>query len=182
MSPPRVWPEVEAEFLEDYRVFRVTRSVARSPKDEALHSFFRIDTNDWVNIVPVTDEGDIVMVRQYRHGSKRVTLEIPGGLVDPGESPAEAALREMREETGYAADRCHAIGSVNPNPALFSNQLHLFSAEGVRPVGAIANEGSEETAVELVALDDVPELVRSGKIEHALVVAALYQWRLVREE
>ncbi len=180
MSVPRPWELIETEDLQDCRVFRVTRSLARSPHTGREHSFYRIDADDWVNIVPLTAAGEIVMIRQFRHGSREVTLEIPGGIVDPGETPLAAALRELREETGYAAETAEPTGMVNPNPALFGNRVYSFVAHEVRRVGEIANDGTEETAVELVSRAELQRLLVEGRITHALVVAALF-WFDLRE-
>ncbi len=180
MSVPRPWELIETEDLQDCRVFRVARSLARSPRTGREHSFYRIDADDWVNIVPLTAAGEIVMIRQFRHGSREVTLEIPGGIVDPGETPLAAALRELREETGYAAETAEPTGMVNPNPALFGNRVYSFVAHDVRRVGGIANDGTEETAVELVSRAELPQLLAEGRITHALVVAALF-WFDLRE-
>lgn len=177
---PRPWQRIGREPLRDCRVFRVERVLARSPSTGAEHDFFCIDSPSWVNVIAVTQDERIVLVRQYRHGSQSMTLEIPGGLVDPGETPADAALRELREETGFAAPRAIAVGDVNPNPALFGNRLHTFLAPGAQRVGEVMNHGTEETAVELVAIEAIPELVRSGAIDHALVLAGLYQWEILR--
>jgi ADP-ribose pyrophosphatase len=122
-----------------------------------------------------------VMVRQYRHGSREVTLEIPGGIVDPGEEPAAAAARELIEETGYRAERVRPLGSLNPNPALFANRVHTFLAEDVERVTDVMNGPLEETVVELVPAAEVSERVLRGEIDHALVVAALHRWSLARE-
>jgi 8-oxo-dGTP pyrophosphatase MutT (NUDIX family) len=122
------------------------------------------------------------MVRQYRHGAKKVTLEIPGGIVDPGEDPAEAAARELLEETGYRAARLTPLGSVNPNPALFGNRVFSFTAHGCQRVGEVVNEGTEETVVELVSPLALRRLLREGRIDHALVMAALLYFDLEREE
>lgn len=172
MSGPRRWTPLETELLQDCRVFSVSRTRSVSPKDGSEYDFHRIDSSDWVNIIPVTPENLVVMVRQYRHGVRGVTLEIPGGMVDPGEAPAAAAARELLEETGYRADEIVPIGATSPNPALFGNRVHSFLGRGARRVGEIANEGTEETVVELVAEDDLPELLRRGGIDHALVLAA----------
>jgi 8-oxo-dGTP pyrophosphatase MutT (NUDIX family) len=181
MGTPRRWEVVETEQLQECRVFSVSRSMARSPLTGETHPFFRIEADEWVNVVPVTPDDELVMVRQYRHGSREITLEIPGGIVDPGEAPAEAAARELLEETGYRAERVEAIGSVNPNPALFGNRCHTFLASEVAPVAAIQNTQLEETSVELVPMAEIPDQLRQGRIDHALVVAALYWYALDRQ-
>ncbi len=174
MSSPADWPTVSDEPLLDCKVIDVHRVRSQSPTTGTEHTFFRLVSPDWVNIIPLTPEGDVVMVKQFRHGSRDVTLEIPGGMVDAGETPKTAALRELREETGYAVDDAELIGAVNPNPALFDNQLHTFLARGAAEVAEVANEGAEETHVVTVPLDDIPRLMRDGVITHALVVAAFH--------
>jgi ADP-ribose pyrophosphatase len=167
--------------LQDCVVFRVSRSTSLSPAGSE-HPFYRIDSPEWINVVPLTGAGEIVMVRQYRHGSKEVTLEIPGGMVDPGETPSEAAARELLEETGYRAREVIPIGVVNPNPALFGNRCHTFYAPGAERVAPIRNDGTEETVVELVPRSQIRERVRAGEIDHALVVAGLYWFELAYGE
>ena len=170
------WRETSRETVGDYRIFSVERSIAVSPVDGQSRTFHRIQTSSWTQIVPITSDGRVVMVRQYRHGVQRVTLEIPGGLVDPGEDPAEAALRECLEETGYRARRAEPLGVVTPNPALFANVLHGYFATGVEPERAVQNTGSEVTEPVLVPLDDLPRMLVSGEIDHALVAQTLWRY------
>lgn len=168
------WDLVRNEAIQDCRVFHVNRAAARSPRDGTVHTFFTIDAPGWVNVVPLTADDEVVMVRQYRHGPRASTLEIPGGMVDPGEEPQAAAARELLEETGFAAASWELIGNVNPNPALFSNRCLTYLARDARPVGPIRNEGAEETVVVRVPYPEIPERMRSGEIDHALVVAAFH--------
>jgi len=173
---------VRSEPLQDCVIFRVSRTLARSPRTGDVHSFHQIRAGDWVNVVPVTGEGELVLVRQYRHGCRRLTLEIPGGMIDPGETPDSAAARELVEETGYRADRLESLGWLNPNPALFDNRLHLFLAPGAAPVAEIRNDaGTEETSVELVPVTEIERMIADGRIHHALVIAALFRWRIHAE-
>ena len=180
MSRPQIWPLVEEETLQDCRIFSVARARARSPLTGRSHDFYRIESVDWVNVVPLTLDDQVVMVRQFRHGSRAVTFEIPGGMVDPGEEPAAAAARELLEETGYRAGDVIPLGRVNPNPALFDNRVHTCLATGCIRVAEIANEGAEDTHVELVTRAQLVERVRAGEVDHALVIAGLYWFELAQ--
>jgi ADP-ribose pyrophosphatase len=175
----RAWLELEREQIADCRIFTVERSSARSPVDSAPHAFHRIRCVDWVQILPITADGNAVLVRQYRHGPQRMTLEMPGGLIEPGEDPAAAALRECLEETGYRGQQALSLGVVSPNPALFTNRLHGFYATGVELESAVQNTSTELTEVVLVRVADLEELLLSGEIDHALVAAAIWRYLYV---
>jgi ADP-ribose pyrophosphatase len=176
MSDSLEWRELAREPVADCKIFTVERSIAASPVDGTAHAFHRIHSPSWAQIVPVTTDGRVVMVRQYRHGAGRITLEIPAGLVDPGEDPLRAALRECFEETGYRARNAVSLGVVSPNPALFANRLYAYLATDVEPAGAIHNTGTEQTEVVLIPASELPEMMLRGDIDHALVVATLWRY------
>lgn len=172
-TPPRPWIQRGVRTARDYRIFQTRTLDVEDPRDGSPAQRTVIDAPDWVNVVPVTDAGEVVLVRQFRFGTWSNTLEIPGGMLDPGEDAATAARRELEEETGFVAGRLTPLGATHPNPALFGNRLHSFLAEGCRRVHAGRQEGSEDIEVVLVPRVAVPELVRQGEISHALVLAAL---------
>lgn len=169
------WTLIDGKVIGDYRIFQLREVVSQSPQTGQNHHFFVLDAPDWVNIVPVTSEGQLVLIRQYRHGTESMMLEIPGGMVDrEDDSSAAAARRELREETGYDADEWIHLGSMTPNPAFLNNQLHTYLALNAHKIGLPQLDGSEEIEIELVDLASIPELVLSGQINHALVIAAFY--------
>jgi 8-oxo-dGTP pyrophosphatase MutT (NUDIX family) len=177
----RPWQRLDSKRIFDCRVFSLRGDRSRSPRTGTEHDFFVLEACDWVNIVPITADGHVVLVRQYRHGIDGITLEVPGGMVDTCDvSPLEAARREMNEETGYDSDDVIPLGSIHPNPAIQANRCHTFLARNVEKRHEPVFDGTEETEVVLVPLADVPALVRRGEISHALVVVAFYWHDLIR--
>jgi len=172
------WPCVRSQTNQSYRVFSIRTDTVLSPKTGAEHDFYVIESSDWVNIIPLTADQKVVMVRQYRHGSKQVTLEIPGGLVDPGDTPEKAAFRELLEETGYQAEEWVKIGSVSPNPAIFNNRCYTFVARNLKKVSDPKPDQTEDLEVVLIPIPDIPKLIREGAIDHAIVVAAFHWYFL----
>lgn len=180
MLPP--WEKVESEVQGDYTVFRVRRDQCRSPLTGRTHPFYVIESNDWVNVIPITPEGRLVCVEQYRHGTDEVTLEVPGGVIDAEDaSPAAAARREMVEETGYDTGVLVSLGAVAPNPAIQNNRCHSFLALDARPCRPQHLDATEHLVVRLVDPAEVPALVAAGRISHALVVVAFYLYDQYRK-
>src|SRR5436853_5185998 len=180
-KPLHTWERLASEIAYACRIFSIRRDRSRFSRDDAEHEFHVLESTDWVNIIPVTTAQEVVLVRQFRHGIRDCTLEIPGGMVDADDaSPLVAARREMIEESGYDSDRVEALGSIHPNPAIQNNRCHSFVAYDVEARHDTHFDTTEETEVVLVPLARIPELVRAGDIDHALVVVAFHWLALKR--
>ncbi len=172
---PEPWKKISSQPLGDYRIFRLRSDRVISPRTQQAHDFFVIDCVNWVNVIALTPDRQLVMIEQYRHGSNTVELEIPGGMIDPTDAdPIAAAVRELREETGYVGEHPQIIGEVYPNPAIMSNTCYTVLVDNCRCVHAVQFDHAEDLATRLVPEDQIPDLVASGKIRHSLVVVGLY--------
>lgn len=179
--PVEPWNVLDTEPAYGCRIFSVRRQRSRSPRSGKVHEFHVIDSADWVNVIPLTADGRVVMIRQYRHGVGDITLEIPGGTIEADDpSPLVAARREMQEETGYDSSDLAPLGWIHPNPAIHSNRCHSFVARAAEPRFPIRGDGTEETEVVVVPLPEIPRRIRDGEITHALVVVA-FQWLWLAE-
>ena len=135
--------------------------------------FYLFDFPDWVNVVARTPEKRILLIRQFRYGSSRLEIEIPGGMIDPGEDPVTAGCRELLEETGYAGCNARVIGKVCPNPAIQRNYCHTVLVEEAIKVAEPRMDEMEDIETFPVTEGDIREYIASGKIEHGLVLNAL---------
>ena len=175
-SAPAVWDVVGTSRDDSYRVFCIRTDRAVSPRTGDEYDFFVLEATPWVNVIALTEDERVILVRQYRHGTREVTLEIPGGLVENNDSPLEAAHKELREETGFEASEWIDLGYVHPNPAIQSNVCHTFIARGARKVGELDLDDKEDIVVDIRRLDDIPHIIKNGEITHALVLAAFYRF------
>ncbi len=166
------WALVDRDSLVKYRMYEVLRETRRNPRDGREHVFTVQEARDWVTVVPITENGEVVLVRQFRPGSAEVTWEFPGGVVETGEDPKVAVVRELEEESGFTPGEVSKVGSFRPNPALIRNSMHIYLARGCRPDGARHFDDSEDLDTWTATPGEVDRLVAEGVMDHALMVAA----------
>ena len=173
------WKKISSEPAGDFRIFKIRSDTCVNPRTGQEHDFFVLDSVNWVNVVAVTPDQRLVMVRQYRHGSGTVELEIPGGMMDPHETdPVATAVRELREETGYAGENARLLGKIHSNPAILSNTTFTVLIENCRLQHGVEFDSGEDLTTQLVPVAEIPKLVADEKIGHSLVVVALYYFEL----
>lgn len=175
------WQKVSSTPIGNFRIFTMRSDRKISPRTGKEHDFVILDSVNWVNVIAVTPEEQLVMIEQFRHGSNTVELEIPGGMMDAGESsPVATAVRELREETGYEGEQPRLLGEAFPNPATQSNTCFTVLVENCHCVHPVEFDLGEDLITRLVPVADVPRLVGDGKIKHTLVVTALSYFDLWR--
>ena len=175
------WDIIESRRLNSYRIFSTRMDIGKSPVTGREHDFYIIEAPTWVNVVGISADDEILLIKQYRHGIRSVTFEIPGGMVDPGESPLDAARRELLEETGFGSSDWVLIGHVHPNPAIQDNMCFTYLARNVEQIAKPRTEGTEDIASFLIPTSEIISLVSNGEITHALVISAFY-WYLLHKE
>ena len=163
--------------LQETVVFDVKLRRMKSPDGTIEADFYSIQCSDWVNIVPITDDGKIILVEQFRHGIQDITFEVPGGIIAKGKTPLEAALDELEEETGHSSAEFHSLGAFHPNPAIQTNLAHLFLAKNCRPAGGQRLDELEDIEIHTVPINEIGKWVDDGRVSHCLSLAALYQVR-----
>lgn len=172
------WDLLKSRELDKNRVFSTRQDISLSPITGKAHDFFVIEAPDWVNVVAVTPDQEILLIEQYRHGIRSVTVEIPGGMIDPGETPMGAAKRELLEETGYISDNWVQIGEVVPNPAIQDNKCYTYLALSALKLQEPEFDNTEDIVTYTSPVIDLPKLVAEGRITHSLVIAAFYFYHL----
>jgi 8-oxo-dGTP pyrophosphatase MutT (NUDIX family) len=169
------WQKLSSKPVGNFRVFNIRSDVSVSPRTGKEHDFYVIESVNWVNVVALTRDNQVVMIHQYRHGSNTVELEVPGGMMDPHDvSPLEAGLRELREETGYEGSEAEVIGQIYANPAIMNNICYTVLVRNCELKHPTALDSGEDLATRLIPLSEIPGHVERGDIGHCLVVVAFY--------
>lgn len=180
-NQPDAWKRIESEEVANCRIFKVRQDKCVRLNGGAEHNFFVLENSDWVNIIPLTTNNEVVLIEQFRHGIEQMTLEIPGGMVDDDEDPQYAATRELIEETGYKPREVVFLGKTHPNPATHDNTVYHYLALGCEKVQEVAFDSTESIVTSLVPLAEIPELLTNEKITHSLVAAAFCRYYLYNQ-
>jgi ADP-ribose pyrophosphatase len=180
MNPPSAgpsrWVRGRERSLAATRILDLREVRYRHPGRGTEGDFTVIAAPDWVNVLALTPEGHLVLVRQFRFGIGAFSLEVPGGVIEAGEDPLAAGVRELAEETGFAGGPARLLGSVHPNPAIQNNRCHLVLVEGAVRSGAVAWDPDEEIETTTAPVAEVLAWARSGRITHSLVLCALFHF------
>lgn len=174
------WEEIGRKQTADYNIFTVNEVQRVSPRTGETHDFVVLDAPQAMNVIPVTEEGMVVMVRQYRHGVGRVTLEFPAGLVEPNELDdiEQTVRRELLEETGYSCEFVVKTGAIVPLAAFYGGRTYTFAAFGCKLTDKQTLDTAEDIEVELVPLDALDTLIEQRLLDHAQDISALYNFQL----
>ena len=174
-NSPSSWDLKDSHLHSDCRIFEVYKQRFRRRSDGEEGDFFVLETNSWVNVLAITPSRELVLVRQFRYGTHELSLEPPGGVIEKGEDPIEAGLRELKEETGYVGEKAVIIGSARPNAAILANQCHFVLVENVMKTAELSFDQHEELVTELHPLANLKRLVKEEQITHSIGLNAIFR-------
>ena len=160
------------------KIFKVLKRDMEIISENHKATFSILDAPDWINVIALTSENEIVLVEQYRYGTEVPTLELPGGVSDPGETPFESSKRELLEETGFSSDDWVSLGKVSSNPAMQTNFTHTYLAKNCIKTSDQQLDGNERIHVHIMPLVNFLDMVGQGEVDHSLVVAAIAKFLL----
>ena len=168
------WRVISSEYLFNDLWFKVRKDICETPAGKIIDPYYVYEFPTWVAAVPVTEDGKIIMVRQYRHALGEVCLEVPGGCVDDTDKDFQQAIaRELLEETGYSFTSYDYLGKISANPSTNNNLLHMFLAKGGKKVSEQQLDGNEEIEVDLFTVEQVKQLIKENKIIQSMHVTCI---------
>lgn len=179
MPTHQPWHRLSSRYLLKRWWMNIREDHVRLPNGVELEEFHVLEYPDWACVVALTEAGEVVTVEQYRYGIDEVTIELPGGALEPGEDPAVGALRELREESGYEADELRLLGVIAPDPTRHTNFAHLYFAPNARLAGAQQLDDSEDLHVRLIPAPELLRLADTGQLRHGIHLTAVL-WAQVR--
>jgi len=174
-DPGAQWLDGDSRVIAESPIFELLKLKRESPQSHIKADIYRLSCPEWVHVIPFTapDAGlELLVVEQYRHGVDRASLEVPGGLCDPGEDPLDSAKRELLEETGHVSNDWTSLGSCSPNPAIQNNQCHFFLALNCVPIRDLVLDPTEELRLWAMSHPEWKARLESGEVHHSLVIAA----------
>ncbi len=178
---PEKWKRLRSETIADCRVFKVRKDFCERENGGSQSTFFVLENPDWVNIIALTADQQVVFIEQYRHGAEAIVLEIPGGMIDGEEDSETGARRELLEETGYSSENWVYLGKSLPNPAIQNNTIYHYLATDCLKTDETSFDEHESVATKLLPLADCGQMILAGEIRHSLVLAAFQYFYLRRE-
>lgn len=175
MSELKPWQQINSRYIHKENWFNLRADKVLKGNGEEMDSYYVLEYSDWVNILPVTKDGKVVLVKQFRYALGCFSIEAPGGIMDPHETdPLEAAKRELLEETGYSAGKVEEVAVVATNPATHNNRMHCYLATDCVLTHELDHDENEEIEVVLVTMDELIELLRNNQIIQSLHVASIF--------
>ena len=169
------WKTLSSEYLFNDRWFKVRKEVCETPQGKIVDPYYVYDFSTWVGALPVTEEGKIIMLKQYRHALGEVCYEIPGGCVDETDHNFEEAVaRELLEETGYSFSSYEYLGRISPNPSTNSNLLHMYLAKGGKKIAEQTLDENEEIQVLLLDIEELKQLLKENMIVQSMHVSCIF--------
>ncbi len=174
MSENLKWKLLSSNYIHKGTWATLRTDRCEMPDGRIVEDYYVLEYADWVNAVALTEDDKIILVRQYRHAVGEVSLEIPGGVTDAGETPEEAIKRELLEETGYAFDDLELLCSLWPNPSTGNNTMRCFLARGGKKVTGQHLDEHEDIKVEFYTVDEVKQMLARNEIKQAMHVAGLF--------
>ena len=175
------WKVLESEYLVRRPWLTARRDRLELPDGRIIPEYYVLEYPDWVNVIAITKDGQFVMERQYRHAARKISLELPCGVMEEGETPLEAAQRELLEETGFGGGQWKKLMELSPNPSAMSNTTHCFLAIGVEKIAEQHLDETEELSVLFMTKEEVKRMLNENQICQALMVAPLYKYSYAAE-